>query len=443
MNRKSTVFLFFIIAVLFNQSWAAGDFISGKPIWPGAMEKEKNLFVGLRTTFEAPEGEERVVLRVAASSVYRFFLNGNYLGHGPARGPHGFFRVDEWDLTDKLLPGENLLAVETAGYNINSYYLLDQPSFFQAEIVSSGRVIASTAGTGSAFKACLLTERVRKVQRYSYQRTFIEVYRLRPGYDRWRKEISADFDMAICAVLPDKKLLPRRVPYPDFHLRQPVRHVSRGKIKTGVKPGKIWKDRSLTDIGPKLGGFRENELEVVPSIELQKITNLQETRIDRAASWTDKLQLTRNSYHILDFGTNLTGFIGAKVTVRKPARLFITFDEILSDGDVDFKRLNGVNIVTYELSEGVYNIESFEPYTLRFIKFIVLEGECDLEEIYLREYVNPEADQAHFACSDDRFNRLFAAACGNACTTHQPDDRVLSYDKRNGRCFFTALASAH
>ena len=72
-----------------------------------------------------------------------------HVGFGPACGPHGFFRVDEWDITKKLTPGKNLVAIEVAGYNCNSLYLLDQPSFCQAEIVADGRVLASTAGDGT------------------------------------------------------------------------------------------------------------------------------------------------------------------------------------------------------------------------------------------------------------------------------------------------------
>ena len=65
---------------------------------------------------------------------------------------------------------------------------------------------------------------------------------------------------------------------------------------------------------------------------------------------------------------NRTGFIGLKVKARTRTRLFVTFDEILSNGDVDFKRLDCVNIVQYELEPGTHAIESFEPYTLRYLK---------------------------------------------------------------------------
>jgi len=113
-------------------------FCSARPIWPKGRQTEKNLFVGFRAGFKRPKSGA-AVLRITGSSVYRIFLNGDFLGHGPARGPHGYWRVDQWPLKD-LRAAENVLAIEVAGYNVNSYYLLDQPSFIQAEIVAEGKV---------------------------------------------------------------------------------------------------------------------------------------------------------------------------------------------------------------------------------------------------------------------------------------------------------------
>ncbi len=63
----------------------------------------------------------------------------------------------------------------------------------------------------------------------------------------------------------------------------------------------------------------------------------------------------------------------------------------------------------YELQPGSYELESFEPYTLRYLKLIVLEGDCEVQNLYLREYAGAGVWQAHFAASDERLNRLFAA----------------------------------
>ena len=67
-------------------------------------------------------------------------------------------------------------------------------------------------------------------------------------------------------------------------------------------------------------------------------------------------------------------------------------------------------ILSYELEPGTYDLESFEPYTLRYLKLMALEGDCEVEASSICANT-PAAGvwQAHFAASDERLNRLFAA----------------------------------
>lgn len=411
-------------------------FRSARPVWPEGRAAEMNLTVGFRAVFDAPAAKvaqpasavlgdsaqapstvigssaqpgaavPHVVLRVAAATIYRAWLNGEFLGCGPARGPHGFFRVDEWDLAGKLKPGKNLVAVEVAGYNCNSYYLLDQPSFCQAEVTAGDRVLASTAGDGAPFAAGVLDQRVQKVQRYSFQRPFIEVYRLKPGWDRWLRETDASWAPAPTKAQPSKHLLSRHVLYPEFAVKRPTSVVAAGRVERREKVEKVWKDRSLVAVGPKLKGYPEKELEVVPSIEMQHWATV--GAASRDEPWVTT-RLAEHAFAIADFGANLTGFVGAKLACEKLSRLVFTFDEILTNGDVDFKRLGCVNAVTYSLEPGEYRIESIEPYTMRYLKLLCLEGGCTVDGLYLREYAHPEPKAARFHASDERLNRLFAA----------------------------------
>ena len=387
---------------------AEASFDWARPVWPSGRETEKNLFVGFRADFECSQ-PGHCVLRIAAASLYRVYLNGCFIGHGPARGPHGFYRVDEWPLACR--PGHrNTLAIEVAGYNVNSFYLLDQPSFLQAEVLAGGKVLASTGGAGVRFEATILNHRVQKVQRYSFQRPFIEYYRLKEGDDRWWQGGAFKEARATCSELPAKKLLVRRVAYPRFQKRQPLRVVSQGTLRREALPERPWKDRSLVNIGPQLKGYPENALEVVPSLELQTIRSTSRQRIDGAYQPAPALEMGENTFCILDLGTNLTGFVGATVRCTEPARLYVTFDEILAADDVDFKRLGCVNAVCYELRPGTYQLESFEPYTMRYLKLNVLQGRCAIENVFLREYAHPATAEAHFCCSDARLNRIFEAA---------------------------------
>lgn len=409
LRRFSRLLFASLVLAVPAPSAAATEFQTARPIWPVGREKEKNLTVGFRAVFAAPEAD-KVVLRLAGSTLYRVFLNGQFVGQGPARGPHGYFRVDQLDLTGLLKPGRNLVALEVAGYNVNSFYVLDQPSFLQAEVVTGGgKVLVSTAGDGVTMQARVLPERLQKVQRYSFQRPFSEVYRLAPGYDRWRTSAEAPWVPTRCQVQPDRPLLPRRVPYCDFSLVRPVCLVARGQIRTGLRVDKPWKDRSLTAIGPKLGGYLESELETIPSLELQTIGNATRQAVNRPWAAAVPLSMAPNTYQVVDFGVNRSGFVRAEISCHENVRLFVTFDEILSQGDVDFKRLGCVNIVLYELAPGTYEVESFEPYTFRYLKLIALRGSCVVEQLGLREFASPNHRDATFNAGDERLNQLFAA----------------------------------
>ena len=396
---------------------AEEKFKAAVPVWPEGRERERNLTVGFHADIVVPPGWP-VQLKVAASTLYRAFVNGRFAGHGPARAGHGFYRVDEWDITPLLTPGTNAVAVEVAGYNVNSYYLLDQPSFLQAEAVSDGAVLAATdfgnfadgVRTPRKFTARILEERVQKAQRYSFQRPFSEVWRLAPGWAEWRTGRGMSRPGVPLAAQTGKSLLPRHVPLPDFGLRPPVANVGFGSLRRGAMPERPWKDRGLTAIGPQLGGYPENELAVVPSLEFQAWTNA-----TRAVDFPSQFgfpnpgPLREGAYQILDFGVNLTGFFGLGLEARTKSRVYLTFDEILRDGDVDWKRLGCVNIVSLDLEPGRYEFESFEPYTARYWKVVALEGEVILDRAWVRELTHPDVYRASFASADPRLNRLFEA----------------------------------
>lgn len=387
-------------------------FISAQPIWPEGLDKEMNLFVGFRAAFHAPSGA-RVYLRTAGCTLYRIYLNGTFHASGPARGPRGYFRQDFWEITPLLVPGVNFVCIEVAGYNINSYYILNQPSFLQAEITTDSAVLASTGGSGAPFQAQILRERIKKVQRYSFQRAFSEAYKIEPSSLTWRERADAPLDSVPCATSETRALIPRRVPYPSYWKRQPEFIAAEGEFDwSGIAPKSLADDKSIPSaarIGPRMLGYAWTDLTTIPYLELQKTKTTTNNRIDMQYTPEDSLRIGANHFKIFDFGTNLTGFFGTHVKVHSPTKLYLTFDETLINGDVDFKRLMCVNVVAYTLAPGDYTLETFEPYVLRFLKLMVLEGDSEIRGVYLREYTAPDVWAAHFSSEDAMLNDLFAA----------------------------------
>ena len=74
-------------------------FASARPVWGRGRDKEMNLHLGLRALFEAP-ADGTVCLSCATSCSYRVWLNGHYVGYGPARTGRGHFRVDVWPVRE-------------------------------------------------------------------------------------------------------------------------------------------------------------------------------------------------------------------------------------------------------------------------------------------------------------------------------------------------------
>jgi alpha-L-rhamnosidase len=199
---------------------------------------------------------------------------------------------------------------------------------------------------------------------------------------------------------------------PLYPVLDPVSVYAKGTVQK-VKPEKYHKDRSLTAIGPQLKGYKETELEVYPASQemLEIVTNTKEI-INKPVASQKKLNLKTNEFLIYDFGTDLSGFIGAHLTCSSATRLIFYFDELLTDGDVNTrKRQSDVcNQIVYELQPGKYHFETLESYTFKFLKVIATKGECEIEKVYLREFAYPENKNAAFASSNFKLNKIFDAA---------------------------------
>ena len=114
------------------------------PIWAKGRADEMNCELAFRAIIAGQDAS----LHLAASSIYRVWVNGKFVCAGPARAAHGFYRVDEIDLTPQLCAGQNTVVIEVTAFNVNSYDTLDQPGFLTAEILQNHAVTAAT-GDGS------------------------------------------------------------------------------------------------------------------------------------------------------------------------------------------------------------------------------------------------------------------------------------------------------
>ena len=313
-------------------------FVAAKPVWAEGRETERNLTLAFREVIESEKVDEAYI-RLTASCDYRLRVNGLFVAHGPCVAAHDYYRMDCIDIKPYLQAGKNVVGIEVAGYNDDNYYLLNQPSFLQAEIEINGKMVAAT---GSEFEAYDLRQRKQDVPEFSFQRPHTEHYILSEDFEQWLTDSEWQGTEALKqAVQPTKKILARHVEYPDYNMH-----------------------------------------------------NAHPIRNDMYA-----------------FECNSTGFLGIKVKVEEPTRLQVHFDEVLdSDGNINSKRLICNAFITYELQPGEYTIESFEPYTMKYVQTIVDSGKCSVQRVYMRDYCNSDVNRATFTSDNKDLNRLFEAA---------------------------------
>lgn len=370
-------------------------FQSALPVWAAGMGDEMNYFLRFRTSI--PSGEAKLVL--AACSVYRVFVNGQFFSSGPARTAHGYCRVDRYSLNHLLKEKDNEIVIEVGAYRVNSFEYLDEPGFLQCEIVSGKRVLAATGVSG--FFAETMGEKVQKVQRYSFQRTFCEEYIL-PARG---KAVELD-------VVPARKLLERGVPYYCYDKHEIREAVCTGSVKDGIKREQYVMERYIVNISPEFKGYAIGELDSFVQKEVLEMDFFPENEGD-----ADRSVLRDHQYRIYDGKINRTGFLCTEVETDKDTILYMIFDEILTEGDIQFTRLTSANVVKYRLHPGTHILQTFEPYTLRYLKLVSLGGDCRIKDLHMKQVRNSGNMMLRHTgdeCVDEIYRAAVETFCQNA-----------------------------
>ncbi len=381
------------------------NFQSALPVWEAGKETEKNHFLVFRAISPQKAG---TFLRLAVSTGYQLLVNGELAASGPSRGPHGYYRVDEICLDPFLNREENLIAIIAAGYAVNGYAMLFQPSFLQAELIQGGKAVAATGKAG--FSAYQMPQKRRKVQRYSFQRTFCEEYQIDGNYAPMLSDIGWSGSPVPLSQYPQAKLLDRGGVYPDYQPLYPVEISAVGKADR-CEPGPYTYYKYISKIGDAIMGFPVEELENFLaeecrglSFDLSHCTRLMEKRVS----------LESGGCAILRFPFNATGHLEFTVQTETGCTLYLLFDEILTEGDVDFLRLNCTNAVKYELCPGVHRLISFEPYTMQFLKLCAMDGSCGISQVSLRQVKYPGI-RSSLDSDDFQLRQIYSAGVETFC----------------------------
>ena len=376
-------------------------FSKALPVWIKGKGTEKNI----TALFVTKIGKGETQINLTASSIYRMFVNGSFVAYGPARASHGYFRIDRVDLTKYCTNEENFVAIEVAGYNVNSYYLLDQPAFLQAEILQNGAVVAKTAADGE-FYCRLVTERLQKVQRYSFQRPFAEAWSVYRAY--YNAYVTLPANPQVLAESAPLKYLERNVGFASLKESNCVQVVSTGTVEYKGEKTFDFNDRSLAKISDTLKGYTEKELEFGLTEDASHLHFFKNESEPRKANPIEKL--SENKWLTAKFRCNLSGFIKLKVKVPCKTHLTLLFDELISENDINPWRMQDCcNVLDITFEAGEYTFISYEPYTLYGLKIVCREGMAEISQISMVEY-SCNAEMKSYTGDNENLRKIWDAA---------------------------------
>ena len=373
------------------------------PVWERGTARDMNRTVCFVATI--PAAEQRVILSAAASCAFVLTVNGVYVAHGPARTCHGYFRVDEYDLSKYLTKEINTVALRVASYNVNAFSYLNQPGFLCAEISMGGEIVAATGALG--FAAYSVTERVQRVQRYSFQRTFAETYRLAPG--AFDYEVNPNTTATPVEVEPISAghFICRDIPYNDDEDVYPTSVIHRGSLSYSDKESYYY-NREIFLVGERFLGYKEEEMDYASHREIGKIDPFGQTNVSESA---DVISLPADTYADVEFPCNTTGIYEFDLEAEGDGELFILLDELLLEGQVRPYRMGLSSLITVIAEAGKYHLECAMPHTMKYARIMAKGASMTVKGLRLHHIAFPmTAITASFAGDDEAMKRIYNAA---------------------------------
>lgn len=255
-------------------------------------------------------------------------------------------------------------------------------AYVNGEAYEKGAAGADIPVGARAFSARLLEERAHRIDRYSYQRPYAEAYHYSPAWSEYMRSCENDGGLELFETgLP--ALLERGTPYPDYAAHAPVRFISQGRGEVNPEGADMSQDYFMIQTPDiPFESFGTN-LEERPCGEIRRMKFQIEKELD--APFGD-FSLKAGSFLSCEMDRNYTGFICCDIECPQKSVISFLFDEILTNGDIDPLRLGCVNNLKLTLEAGRYCFVSMEPYTFKYLKTAVFEGECLVKGLHLKEY---------------------------------------------------------
>ena len=335
---------------------------------------------------------QATTLKIVARDFFNLYINGKFILCGPARAGHGYLRVEEVDIAPYLTEEENAIAIDVLSYYSITLATTMEQALVGIEVWSDDTLIKEA----SDFDCHHMTDKVQKTERITSQRGFVEWYI--QSFDR-NEFFKGNFDLfptLETEELPCPKLLPRRIHQFGYEECE-ARRGREFKVRFAeAKDPWVCDMTKLLDDSSSIEAFSRSEC-------------------DRVFSWTaDTFKETKREdaparAEVWDFRRDRTGIFHVKVKADTDAKIYMVWDEVLTNGDVSYCRENIMHGMAWEIKKGEYTLDSFEMYTCRYVKLVIV-GDVEISSVSMTTTENADTGRFQFDCTDKILYKIILAA---------------------------------
>jgi len=391
------------------------QFESGLPFFQN--RPFKNLFTYFRKTFDQPGGVSKAVAYISADSRYRLYVNGHYVGRGPARFDPTWPYYDEYDITSLLRPGKNLIAALVHYYGERTgWYLPKRPGFlFECSVEGSGGG-TTLVKSDATWKFLRGPAWVQDVPRINGGLGFTELYDAgkevegwnQPEYDdsHWQaghiiSRNSGDNPAQNGLYLWDNLIL-RDIPMLLEHEVAPAQVMFVGEVQNlapAVAPSLAHQMGQETP-GPLKNCTVENALSLAAEVGGEAVIRTTPQSTGDSAGYSAVL--------VLDFGRELTGYQRIEVDGVAGGIIDMGVCESLAEGRVTPTR-NGLHFNRYMMKDGPQRWEAFEWDGFRYLQLTIRNcpRPVKIRKVAVNFTSYPVGNRGSFESSDSMLNKIW------------------------------------
>jgi len=395
----------------------------GEWIWessgvgPPGGSSPMNLFVYFRKAFDLDQGVDEALAHISADSRYKLYVNGQYVGRGPARFDPTWQYYDEYNIATLLRPGRNVVAALIHFYGQpTGWYMMGRPGFLfecRSQRAGGASSVVKSDATWRFLRAPMWTQQVPRV---SGALGFTELYDANKEVEGWNL---ADYDDShwrevhvISRISGDN--VPMMDPYPWDNL---VPRDIPMLMETEVAPTRVTMVGEVQNLLPGAAPSVAHQMSQETPGPLKNCT------VENAESLTSEgggkvvIRTTPlgaynpNSYSavlVLDFGREVTGYPRIELEGVAGGIVDMGVSESLANGRVTPTR-NGLHFNRFLMRDGPQRWEAFEWDGFRYLQLTVRNcpKPIKLKKVAVNFTSYPVGNRGSFQSNDSMLNKIW------------------------------------